>query len=342
MYRYLLRPVLFLFPAETAHHIAMTALSFMIRIPGGKGLIRLLFGAHPQRHRQSILGLDFPNRLGIAAGFDKNGSYVAALAALGFGHIEIGTVTPRPQHGNPRPRLFRLHRSHALINRMGFNNKGCLTVSHHLENYRNRDFILGANIGKNKDTPNENAVDDYLLCFDTLHPHVDYFVVNVSSPNTPGLRELQDREPLTRILEAILQRNSELDQRKPVLLKIAPDLTDGQLRDIIEMSNELSLDGIVVSNTTIARSGLLESPAFISKIGNGGLSGVPLQQKSHTMLQQLRAALPEAMTLIGVGGIDSGESAQARLDAGASLVQVYTGFIYKGPSLVSEIVGRTG
>jgi dihydroorotate dehydrogenase len=338
MYRYLLRPVLFLFPAETAHHIAMTALNMIVMLPGGKGLIRLMSGTPSIGQYKSVLGLKFPNQLGIAAGFDKNGAYIGALATLGFGHIEIGTVTPRPQSGNPRPRLFRLHRSRALINRMGFNNEGCINVAHRLAKYHVRDFVLGANIGKNKDTPNEHALDDYLLCFDTLHPYVDYFVVNVSSPNTPGLRELQDRAPLTRILEAILQRNEDLEQRKPILLKIAPDLTEGQLQDIIEMSHELHLDGIVVSNTTISREGLAEDTAQIERIGNGGLSGAPLQQKSHTMLQQLRAALPETTTLIAVGGIDSAESAAARLDAGAALVQIYTGFNYRGPGVVGEIL----
>jgi dihydroorotate dehydrogenase len=338
MYRYLLRPVLFLFPAETAHHIAMTVLNMIVMLPGGKGLIRLMSGTPSIGQYKSVLGLKFPNQLGIAAGFDKNGAYIGALATLGFGHIEIGTVTPRPQSGNPRPRLFRLHRSRALINRMGFNNEGCINVAHRLAKYHVRDFVLGANIGKNKDTPNEHALDDYLLCFDTLHPYVDYFVVNVSSPNTPGLRELQDRAPLTRILEAILQRNEDLEQRKPILLKIAPDLTEGQLQDIIEMSHELHLDGIVVSNTTISREGLSETASQIERIGNGGLSGAPLQQKSHTMLQQLRAALPETTTLIAVGGIDSAESAAARLDAGAALVQIYTVFIYWGPGVVGEIL----
>ena len=338
MYRVLLRPLFFLFPSETAHQLAMTALRILVMLPLGKPLVRLLFGHRSSKLERTVFGLRFKNPLGIAAGFDKNGTYIDALAALGFGCIEIGTVTPRPQPGNPKPRLFRLKRSQALINRMGFNNAGCIAVADNLEKYRNRTFVLGANIGKNKDTPNDQALDDYTVCFDALHPYVDYFVVNVSSPNTPGLRALQEREPLMRILEAVQQRNAELAQRKPLLLKIAPDLTDGQVADIIDIAQTLRLDGIIVSNTTISREGLSESHSDVEALGNGGLSGRPLQQRAQALLSEMRQQLPDHIVLVGVGGIDSGEAAKARVSAGAALVQIYTGFIYQGPGLIRRIL----
>ena len=298
----------------------------------------MLFSDRSAKLERTVFGLRFRNPLGIAAGFDKNGTYIDALEALGFGFIEIGTVTPRPQPGNPKPRLFRLKRSEALINRMGFNNAGCIAVADTLEKYRNRNFILGANIGKNKDTPNAQALDDYAVCFDTLHPYVDYFVVNVSSPNTPGLRELQEREPLMRILETVQQRNAELARRKPLLLKIAPDLTDEQVLDIIDIAKTLKLDGVIVSNTTISREGLAESRSAVEGLGNGGLSGKPLRLRAQALLTEMRRQLPEQIVLIGVGGIDSGEAARARVDAGAALVQIYTGLIYQGPGLIRRIL----
>lgn len=338
MYRSILRPLLFLFPSETAHHIAMGALNLLVQLPFGAALIRSLYAVRSDALPKEVVGLRFPNPLGIAAGFDKNATYVRALAALGFGHIEIGSVTPRPQTGNPKPRLFRLKKSHALINRMGFNNDGCLAVAHRLEKYRDRNFILGANIGKNKDTPNDRAVDDYVLCFDTLHPFVDYFTINVSSPNTPGLRELQEREPLKRILEALIARNEELPSRKPLLLKIAPDLTETQVQDITGLIRELQLDGLIVSNTTISREDLQEDGEAVNAIGAGGLSGAPLRERAQALLIQVRGLLPEQCAVIGVGGLDSAESAQARISAGASLIQIYTGFIYEGPGLIKRIL----
>lgn len=316
----------------------MGALLFVLKIPFAKRILRSLFEVQSPSLIREVFGLRFPNPLGIGAGFDKNGTYVEALAVLGFGCIEIGSVTPRPQSGNPKPRLFRLRKSHALINRMGFNNDGCLAIANRLQKYQQRDFVLGANIGKNKDTPNENAVDDYVLCFDTLHPYVDYFVINVSSPNTPGLRALQEREPLKHILQTILTRNQALQKRKPILLKIAPDLNPAQLDDIVSLVKEIHLDGLVVSNTTLSRDGLKEDPEVIEAIGNGGLSGVPVRSRALGMLKYLRARLPKDIVLIGVGGIDSAASATERIDAGAILIQIYTGFIYEGPGLVRRIL----
>ncbi len=340
MYRYVIRPLLFLLPSETAHTLAMRLLVLLTRVSPGRWCLRRLFSiAAPGLHRH-LLGLDFPNPLGIAAGFDKNGTYIAAMAALGFGFIEVGTITPRAQRGNPRPRLFRLKASHALINRMGFNNDGCIAIAHRLQKYRRRKFVLGANIGKNKDTPNDQASDDYLACFDTLHPYVDYFVINVSSPNTPGLRDLQERRPLSKILSAVIQRNADLHERKPLLLKIAPDLTDEQLKNIVALVQEMQIDGIVVTNTTVSREGLRERAEHIKAIGDGGLSGAPLRSRAQEVLQLLHTQLPEKAVLVGVGGIDSAESAAERMAAGASLLQIYTGFIYQGPGLIKRILRK--
>ncbi|HLF63126.1 MAG TPA: quinone-dependent dihydroorotate dehydrogenase [Saprospiraceae bacterium] len=342
MYRFLIRPLLFLLPSERAHAIAMNLLLFGLRIPFVKRIVVIVFGVTAPNLPRMIWGLRFPNPLGIAAGFDKNGTYIDALVALGFGSIEVGSITPRSQPGNPKPRLFRLKKSHALINRMGFNNDGCELIARRLQKYHHRNFVLGANIGKNKDTPNGLAVDDYLACFDALHPYVDYFVINVSSPNTPGLRALQEREPLKIILQSILSRNSMLPQRKPIILKIAPDLTNAQLDDIASLVQEIKLDGLVVSNTTLSREGLQEGSDFVSSLGDGGLSGAPLRRRATEVLKYLRAQLPEHISLIGVGGIDSAESAIERMNAGAALIQIYTGLIYEGPGLVKKILKRIG
>jgi dihydroorotate dehydrogenase len=338
MYRFLIRPLLFLLSSERAHTFAMSVLMLKLRIPFAKRILSGIFRVDSPNLARHVLGLNFPNPLGIAAGFDKNGTYVDALVAFGFGCIEIGSVTPRPQAGNPKPRLFRLKLSHALINRMGFNNDGCDAIARRLQKYQQRNFVLGANIGKNKDTPNEKAVDDYVMCFDALHPYVDYFVINVSSPNTPGLRALQEREPLKRILEAILDRNQALSQRKPILLKIAPDLSNAQLDEIASLIQEIKLDGLVVTNTTLSRTGLLESAEEVAAIGAGGLSGAPLRVRATEVLKYLKERLPADIALIGVGGIDSVESVKERIDAGAALIQIYTGFIYEGPGLVRRIL----
>lgn len=281
-------------------------------------------------------GIRFPNRIGLAAGFDKDGKYFKDLKNLGFGSIEIGTVTPRPQPGNPRPRLFRLPADEALINRMGFNNEGAEMLRNRLEN-RPDSLVIGGNIGKNKDTPNENAIDDYLTCFRELKEVVDYFAINVSSPNTPGLRALQDKEPLTALIRAIKEeaRHQETDQ--PILLKIAPDLSSEQLADIVEIVTNCELDGVIATNTTIAREGLKTTAAELEKMGNGGLSGKPLEKRSTEVISYLREHLGDEALIIGAGGVNSAQSAIDKLNAGADVVQVYTGFIYEGPALIRAI-----
>jgi dihydroorotate dehydrogenase len=287
------------------------------------------------------MGLHFSNKLGLGAGFDKDGKHIRALSKLGFGFIEMCTVTPLPQPGNPRPRLFRLPQDDALINRMGFNNEGMAKAVERLSKLGKRDFILGANIGKNKITPNDQAVEDYHKCVQTLHPWIDYFTVNVSSPNTPGLRELQEKEPLKRILSRIMEVNADFPVTRPILLKIAPDLTTSQIRDAADLVNELNIDGIIGTNTTISRDHLHTSEKTLHNIGAGGLSGRPLKHRATEVIKQLRADLKTGKIVIGIGGIESGEDAVEKLNAGADLVQIYTGFIYKGPGLISEIVRTT-
>lgn len=290
------------------------------------------------------MGLDFPNPIGLAAGFDKDGKHIEGLACLGFGFIEVGTVTPLAQEGNPRPRLFRLPLDRALINRMGFNNEGLDALVGRLRRLRARNrlggLVIGGNIGKNKATPNEQAADDYVRCFEALFPYVDYFAVNVSSPNTPGLRDLQEKEPLTRLLALLQEKNRAMPQPKPLLLKIAPDLTDGQLDDIADIARTVGLAGVIATNTTIARTGLAESPARIAEIGAGGLSGAPVRERSTAVVRFLRQRLGSDFVIIGVGGVDSPESAAEKLEAGADLVQVYTGFIYEGPGLARKVLAK--
>ena len=288
---------------------------------------------HPSLERE-LFGLKFPNPVGLAAGFDKQASFYKEFSSLGFGFIEVGTITPKPQDGNPQPRMFRLTADEGLINRMGFNNGGLEMARENLKN-RDRNFIIGGNIGKNKVTPNENATDDYLKCFDALHDLVDYFVVNVSSPNTPGLRELQDKEPLTELLATLNAENSKLDKPKPILLKIAPDLTDAQLDDIISIVADTKIDGVIATNTTISREGL-KSPDSL-KNEAGGVSGKPVRQRSTEVIKYLHDKSNGSFPIIGVGGIHSANDAIEKLDAGASLVQVYTGFIYEGPALIRSI-----
>jgi dihydroorotate dehydrogenase len=280
--------------------------------------------------------LTFKNPVGLAAGFDKDAKLFNELASCGFGFIEVGTVTPKPQEGNEKPRLFRLPEDNGLINRMGFNNGG---VEEMVERLRKRktNVIIGGNIGKNKITPNEHAVDDYLFCFEALFPVVDYFVVNVSSPNTPNLRELQDKEPLTELLTRLTIENEKKDKQKPILLKIAPDLTDGQLLDIIDIVKESRIAGVIATNTTISREGLKTNPDEIERIGMGGLSGKPVTIRSTEVIRFLADKSNKAFPIIGVGGIFTAEDAIEKLDAGADLVQVYTGFIYEGPSIVEKI-----
>lgn len=336
LYEKFIKPLLFLFPPEKAHHLAMKALQLTSAIPA---LPPLLSGykADPS-NRHEAMGIDFPNRLGLAAGFDKDGQYIRPLSTLGFGFIEMGTVTPLPQSGNPAPRLFRLPSDGALINRMGFNNQGLQQAVSRLSGLTDRKFVLGANIGKNKITPNEEATSDYLKCFHALYPWADYFAVNVSSPNTPGLRALQEKEPLKKLLGSLQEANETYPLNKPILLKIAPDLNDDQIRDATDLVNELDISGLIATNTTITRKGLQTSPATLDKIGNGGLSGDPLFDRSTEVIRHIRSNIAPGKTIIGVGGISSGPAARKKIEAGADLVQIYTGFIFKGPSLIGEIL----
>ena len=305
-----------------------------MKIPGFAWVTKKLFVVeHPSLERE-LFGLKFPNPVGLAAGFDKQASFYKEFSSLGFGFIEVGTITPKPQDGNPQPRMFRLTADEALINRMGFNNGGLEMARENLMN-RDRSFIIGGNIGKNKVTPNEDATDDYLKCFHALHDLVDYFVVNVSSPNTPGLRELQDKEPLTKLLATLKTENLKIDQPKPILLKIAPDLTDEQLDDIVAIVADTKIDGVIATNTTISRDGL-KSPESL-KNEAGGVSGKPVRVRSTEVIKYLHDKSNGSFPIIGVGGIHSAEDALEKLDAGASLVQIYTGFIYEGPELIKSI-----
>lgn len=334
MYKIILRPLFFLFPPEKAHHLVTGLFQLMLKIPGKRWVFESLYRVKDPRLERKLFGLTFPNPVGLAAGFDKQASFYKEFSALGFGFIEIGTITPKPQAGNPQPRMFRLPKDQALINRMGFNNGGLEMARKNLQN-RNRSFLIGGNIGKNKTTPNENALADYLTCFRGLHDLVDYFVVNVSSPNTPGLRELQDKEPLLRILKALKAENELIPTPRPILLKIAPDLSNEQLDDIVTIVAESAIDGIIATNTTIARDGLQSQKELVAQAG--GLSGKPVRQRSTEVIRYLHEKSNGAFPIIGVGGIHSAADALEKLQAGASLVQVYTGFIYEGPALVKSI-----
>ena len=284
----------------------------------------------------NAFGLKFPNPVGLAAGFDKNAELIDELTCLGFGFIEIGTITPKGQSGNDKPRLFRLPADKALINRMGFNNEGLEAAIKNLKNRKSK-IIIGGNIGKNKITPNENALDDYRICFEGLFPWVDYFVVNVSSPNTPNLRELQEKEPLTKLLLGIQEINNKKEKPKPILLKIAPDLTKTQLDDIVEIVSETKIAGIIATNTTINKENLHTPKSRIDSIGAGGLSGKPIAKRSTEVIRYIHQKSNGSIPIIGVGGIADAKDAQEKLDAGACLVQLYTGFIYEGPAVVSKI-----
>lgn len=334
MYKWL-KPLIFRVDPERAHYATMGLLRFACAIPGGAAVVRAVFKG-PAKPVE-VCGLRFPNPVGLAAGFDKDARWLRELGAMGFGFVEIGTLTPLGQSGNPQPRLFRLPTDRGIINRMGFNNGGVASAVERLRR-RPSGLIVGGNIGKNKVTPNERAVDDYLACLEALHPHVDYFTVNVSSPNTPGLRELQDREPLEALLRAVMVRNAELAPRRPVFLKIAPDMTDGQLDDVVEIIQSAGVDGLIATNTTIARDGLQTPASRIESIGAGGLSGAPVRERSTEVIRYVHTRSAGAFPIIGVGGIDSPEAAQEKLDAGATLVQVYSGLVYEGPALVKRIL----
>jgi dihydroorotate dehydrogenase len=345
MYK-LLRSFLFLFDPEKVHYFSMGSLKLLCKIPGGKNLLSWCFkpkGGIPA----SVFNIQFANPVGLAAGFDKNASYLNELEALGFGCVEIGTVTPRAQPGNDKPRVFRLPVDKALINRMGFNNEGVQAAVERLKAWKlkteqrttnnEQRLIIGGNIGKNKVTPNEDAWKDYEICFTALHDYVDYFVVNVSSPNTPGLRELQEKDSLKKILTNLQSLNAKHLNPKPILLKIAPDLTNEQLDDVIDLAMEIKLDGLVATNTTISRDGLTTHHSQLTKIGAGGLSGLPVQQRSTEVVKYIQQKTNGQIPVIASGGIFTAADAKEKLQAGACLVQVWTGFIYVGPAIVKNI-----
>ena len=333
MYKTFIRPLLFRMNPERAHAFTFSCLKALQKIPFGLALASLFFRKKDPRLEREVFGIKFPSPVGVAAGLDKDAEVPDALGALGFSFVEIGTVTPEPQPGNPSPRLFRLPEDKALINRMGFNNQGAKAAAGRLAKRRTRVIV-----GKNKVTPNAQATSDYLKCYDALYPYVDYFAVNVSSPNTPGLRELQDKEPLEALLTALQKKNASMPAAKPVLLKIAPDLTDDQLDDIIEIVGNTGIAGVIATNTTVSREMILSTRADkVEAMGAGGLSGMPLSERSTEVIRYLHERSGGRFPIIGVGGIMSPDDALEKLDAGASLVQVYTGFIYEGPAFVKSI-----
>lgn len=336
MYKSIIRPFLFTKNAESAHYFAFRWLKRLFKIPGVKSISQNLYGFKDNSLETECFGLKFKNPVGLAAGFDKDAKLYNELSALGFGFIEIGTITPKPQDGNPLPRLFRLPQDQSLINRMGFNNGGLDEAIERLK-HRSTDVVIGGNIGKNKVTPNEEAVNDYLICFKGLHAYVDYFVVNVSSPNTPNLRALQEKEPLKHILNTLQAAGKAFTKKKPILLKIAPDLTEEQLLDIIEIVDETGIDGVIATNTTISREGLKTPKASVDAMGAGGLSGKAVKTRSTEVIRFLHDKSKGSFPIVGVGGIQTADDAREKLEAGASLVQVYTGFIYEGPGMVKRI-----
>ncbi len=331
MYKIFIRPILFCFDPEEVHYFTFSFIRIVSKIPGFPSLFRFLYQVNDIRLETEVFGLKFKNPVGLAAGFDKDASLYSELSNFGFGSIEIGTLTPKAQPGNDKKRLFRLKEDSAIINRMGFNNGGVLDAVERLK--KNKGVLIGGNIGKNKVTPNEEATSDYEICFDALYDYVDYFVVNVSSPNTPNLRALQEKEPLTQLLQTLQNKNLAKPKQKPVLLKIAPDLTDEQLLDIIDIVKETKIAGVIATNTTISRKGLHSC----NQTEMGGLSGKPLTSRSTEVIRFLSEKSNKAFPIIGVGGIHSAEDALEKLEAGASLLQLYTGFIYEGPALVKKI-----
>ncbi len=331
MYKLFIRPILFWFDPEEVHYFTFSWIRILNRIPGFSWLCKSLYTVDDQRLEREVFGLKFKNPVGLAAGFDKDAKLYEELSNFGFGFIEIGTVTPKAQEGNPKKRLFRLREDSAIINRMGFNNGGVVAAVERLK--KNNGVLIGGNIGKNKATPNEEATSDYEICFDALYDVVDYFVVNVSSPNTPNLRALQDKEPLTQLLQTLQDKNETKPKVKPILLKIAPDLTNEQLVDIIDIVATTKIAGVIATNTTISRDGLQSS----NQKETGGLSGKPLAKRATEVIRFLSEKSNKAFPIIGVGGIHTAEDAIEKLEAGASLVQLYTGFIYEGPALVKAI-----
>lgn len=335
MYK-VIRPILFLFDPENVHYFAANSLRIVSKVPLFRWFWRKIYMFEDPKLEREVFGLKFKNPVGLGAGFDKDAKMYKDLIHCGFGFVEVGTLTPVGQEGNPKKRLFRLKKDKAIINRMGFNNEGVVAAAERLKS-RKRQIIIGGNIGKNKLTPNDDALMDYLKCLNALYLHVDYFVVNVSSPNTPNLRELQEKEPLKKILSTLVEERKKFETSKPILLKIAPDLTNEQLDDIIEIVIESKIDGVIATNTTISRADLKTSKSEVEEIGAGGVSGKPLTNRSTEVIRYLSEKSNKAFPIIGVGGISSPEDAIEKLKAGASLIQIYTGFIYEGPGLVKRI-----
>ena len=339
----LLRNILFWFDAEDVHYFSMNILTFFCKFSFIKNYLKKKFTPDNVNLSREVFGITFSNPVGLAAGFDKNAKYLNELETLGFGFVEIGTVTPLPQDGNPKPRLFRLPKDKALINRMGFNNDGAKAAAERVREYKlknNNQLIIGGNIGKNKITPNEDAWKDYEICFNELHDVVDYFVVNVSSPNTPGLRDLQQKDSLRKILTNLQIINKTKNNQKPLLLKISPDLNQNDLDDIIDLAMEIKLDGLVAANTTISRDNLITPKNEIKNIGAGGLSGKLLNERANRLTSYIHQRTKGTIPIISSGGIFSANDAKEKMENGASLIQVWTGFIYEGPGIVKKILAN--
>jgi dihydroorotate dehydrogenase len=338
IYRHFFRPLLFLLEAERAHDLGMKTLQGIDSFPSLRKAVRSLHACEDERLKKKLFGLEFPNPLGVAAGLDKNAIGYPGLGAFGVGFVEIGTITPRPQKGNPGPRLFRLPRDRALLNRMGFNNDGAERIAERLRERKGERPLLGGNIGKNKETPNEEAAADHEGTMRPLDPFVDYWVINISSPNTPGLRELQGKEYLKRLLGETLVSRDRLDGGKPLLVKLSPDMEQGEVDEMLEVFQEERPDGLIATNTTVGREGLRTSKERLEAYGNGGISGAPLKDRSDRLIRYLKEGTGEELPIIGVGGIMNEDDALAKLDAGADLIQVYTGLIYEGPALMKRIL----
>jgi dihydroorotate dehydrogenase len=336
MYKTVIRPLLFILQPETVHHLVVAVIKVFFIIPGVKALVRSFYRIKDKRLQREVFGLKFENPVGLAAGFDKNARFFNQFPAFGFSFIEVGTLTPLAQPGNPKPRSFRLKKDKALINRMGFNNDGVKTAVRRLRK-RRTDIIIGGNLGKNTQTPNEQAVEDYAIVYEELYEVVDYSVVNVSCPNISDLSHLQDRERLNGILSRLSSIRALKPFKKPILVKISPDLNNRQIDDVIELIAQYEIDGIIATNTSITREGLTTDPEIIAGIGNGGLSGQPIRERSTEIIRYIHGKTNGKLPVIGVGGIMTPEDALEKLEAGASLVQLYTGFIYEGPSLVHRI-----
>ncbi len=339
MYKHIIRPILFLCNPEKIHGFTIKLLRFFQKIRIFNPLIKLLYQKTDSKYEKEVFGIKFPNPIGLAAGLDKDGEAIDMLGMMGFGFVEVGTVTPVAQPGNPKPRVFRLKRNQGLINRMGFNNNGVEALVKNIKQKYTK-VIVGGNIGKNKVTPNENAVSDYLKDLRALHDYVDYIAINISSPNTPNLRELQNKEPLKKLLTALKDEDKKFEKSKPILLKIAPDLTNEQLDDIVEIVKETGIDGIIATNTTISREGIDYSEEEIKAFGNGGMSGKPVNKRSTEVIRYLHQKTNGEIPIVGVGGIFDADDVKEKLEAGACLVELFTSFIYNGPACVKNILKK--